>query len=309
MPRLTKQRPTKWPKWRCCGGTISLYRIINKPETKDPVLVLALAGWVDAAVVGTGAANHLAAESELVAEFDPDELFDYRANRPTLRFYDGKLEEETWIGLELRHKVIGDWDLLVLTGAEPDLKWKTLGDDLVELCDMFGVTRLITLGGVPAAAAHTRPPTVTSTTSDDSLVLEDDDVLTGTLIVPGGLVSTLTQAVTRAGIPAIGYWVQVPHYLGDRYHAGIIALLDKIAGQLGTAIPLDDLREQADAQRTRLDEVVASRPEAQAYVERLESAAGNEPMPSAEEIGAEVERFLRDTATDDDPFRTDFTED
>ena len=273
-----------------------LYDILERPELADPILVMALTGWVDAAAAGTRAAEALAAGGTTVADFDTDALLDYRANRPVLTFRNGRMDEAKWPALTITHVAREGLDLLVMTGAEPDFKWKELSADLVGLAGTFRVSRLVTLGAIPAQVPHTLPPPVLTTTSDPELLLEDDRPISGDLKVPGAAVSILTEALVAGGIPALGYWVQVPHYVRSPYHRGVLALLEKATGRLGISLDLEEIRLAADAQQTELDEAVRGRPEAEAYLQRLEAAGEGGDVPTADEIGAEVERFLREAS-------------
>jgi hypothetical protein len=274
----------------------------DEPRSADPVLLLALSGWVDAASVGTDAADHIAAGGDLLASFDRDALFDYRANRPVLSFRDGRLEDITWPALEVRRVRHDTVEVLVMSGNEPDFRWDALGTEVADLARGWQVRKLVTLGAVPAAYPHTLPPPVLTTASDDALVLNDDLQLSGTLVVPGAAVSILTEALIGAGIPSVGYWAQVPHYLSRPYHAGVLALVNRVAAQIGVTLPVDDLAVAASQQTADLDARLAANPEAQAFLSRLEDVAAAGSLPSADEIGAEVERFLRESG-DDNPFR------
>jgi hypothetical protein len=282
---------------------VTLFRLNERPDLHEPTLLLSLSGWVDAAGAGTDAADHVAGDAAVIAIFDPDALFDYRSNRPAIRFEDGTLQAVEWPRLDLRHTRVGDTDLLVLSGSEPDLAWRALTAELAGLAVSLEVARLITVGAVPAAVPHTRPPPVLTTSGAPDQLLDDDVVLGGVLEVPGAAVSILTAGLEEAGIPAVGYWAQVPHYVGRPYAPAVIALVEKVSRRLGTPIPLGTLSTDAAEQRDHIDRLVAARPETAAFVRRLEEAFVEGSVPSADEIGAEVERFLRETADeDDDPF-------
>jgi hypothetical protein len=119
---------------------MALYRLENTPDLESPVIVAALEGWVDAGAAGTTAAAQLADEGELVATFDADAIFDYRARRPTLDIIDGRPMTLAWPQLRLVAARIGGRDLLVLSGPEPDYRWRELSTDVVALARELGVT-------------------------------------------------------------------------------------------------------------------------------------------------------------------------
>ena len=285
---------------------MTLYQLQQDVRLEDPVMVLAMSGWVDAASVGTDAAGWLAEDGDVIATFDRDALFDYRSSRPVLHFEAGELSRIVWPRLEVVHSSIEGRDLIVVTGSEPDFRWMELGSEMLRLVGELGVQRLITLGAVPAQVPHTRPVRVVCTTSGPDLLLEGDDLLPDDLVVPGAAVSILRDHLSHAGISSVGYWVQVPHYLNQPFAAGVLALLDRVGRQLGVTVPVGSLSAEAEDQRKDIDAMLEDRADAREYVERLENMVEEKPpppdfeaLPSADEIGAEVERFLRRASEED----------
>ena len=252
---------------------MAIYEIQSDEPLAAPVLIQALSGWVDVGSAGTLAAARLAGDGELVATFDTDALFDYRSNRPVLDIYDASMKELAWPELTVRRASYGGRDLLVLTGTEPDLRWKDFASAVREVSLRLGVTQLISLGAVPAAIPHTVPTPVLATASDRSLLAVDIPVLAGAMRVPSAAVSVNDLYLSEAGIPTVGFWAQVPHYVAALYHAGAVALLRRTAEHLRIDIPIEDFEEEARNQRAQLDQIVDARPEAKAYVERLEQMA------------------------------------
>jgi proteasome assembly chaperone (PAC2) family protein len=280
---------------------MAIYEIESEESLAAPVLIQALSGWVDVGSAGTLAAARLAGDGDLVATFDTDALFDYRTNRPVLDIYDASMRELTWPDVTVRRSSFGGRDLLVLTGTEPDLRWKEFASAVRDISLRMGVTQLISLGAVPAAIPHTIPTPVLATASDRSLLAHDIPVLEGAMRVPSAAVSVIDMNLSEAGIPTVGFWAQVPHYVAALYHSGAVALLSRTAEHLGIEIPIEEYEEEARNQRSQLDQIVDARPDAKAYVERLEQMAADQVVPSGEEIASELERFLRET-TDPHPF-------
>jgi hypothetical protein len=197
---------------------VTLYRIAEHPPLASPTAVVAFDGWVDAGSASTTAANALAEGGEVVATFDNDLLFDYRSRRPVLEIVDGRPAELTWPELSLKRRRLGQCDLLVLTGHEPDYRWRALAEGVVELAKELGVVEWISLGAIPAAVPHTRSVPVLGTESKSGLL--KGDVMpgpVGLLRVPAALVSVLDMAVAAADIPALGYFAQIPHYVTGAY--------------------------------------------------------------------------------------------
>jgi hypothetical protein len=278
---------------------MTLYTITGEITPFEPVLIQALSGWVDAGAAGTDTAEVLAASGTVVAYFDPDALFDYRSNRPVLDFLDGEVQALEWPEITIRHVSREERDVLVLTGMEPDLRWQQFSSAVAEVAEHFGVTRLISVGAVPAAVPHTMDSPVMMTASRKDLLV-GQRVPEGLLRVPSAAVSVVDHHMAQRGFETVGFWAQVPHYVTEPFKPAVLSLVSRVAVHLGLDLALDDLRAEANQQRTRLDEIVASRPEAKAYVERLESMASAE-FGLGQELATEVERFLRDVGGDN-PF-------
>ena len=274
---------------------MSLYRLDEPGKLASPILVAAFDGWIDAGGASSVAAAHLANGGTAVATFDGDILFDYRARRPTLEIVDGRIAELTWPGLTLLHRRIDGRDLLVLTGAEPDFRWHELGAAVVELAKRLEVGLWISLGAIPAAVPHTRRVHVLGSASRPDLLRGDIQAgPAGILRVPAAAISTLEHAIGEAGIPAVGYYAQVPHYMSGPYPAAAIELVRAVGRHLGSDVPLGSLADEARTLRTRLDTATALEETTRTYVERLEAMVDEQRLPSGEDLISEIEDFLRD---------------
>jgi hypothetical protein len=274
---------------------VAFYELLAEPSLQAPVLVASLTGWVDAGGAGTAAATHIAEGGQLIARFDGDALYDFRSQRPVLDIVDGTMKEISWPELAIRHVSIGGRDVLVLGGNEPDSSWHAFADAVLDLSSRLGVVSSVCVGAIPAAVPHTRPTPVLATASRRDLLEPGDRLPEGLLRVPGSAVNLVEFTLGSRGIPSVGFWAQVPHYVAGPYPAAAVALTERVARHLGVTIPLDPLVEAARAQREQLDSLVAEQPETAGYIERLEQLLPQtENVPSGESIAAEIERFLRD---------------
>ncbi|HMC53376.1 MAG TPA: PAC2 family protein, partial [Acidimicrobiales bacterium] len=127
-------------------------------------------------------------------------------------------------------------------------------------------------------------------------------VVSGTIDVPAGAQAALELAFGEAGIPALGLWARVPHYVSAMtYPPAAAALVEGLAAVAGLAVDSAPLLAAADATRQQVDELISKSGEHEAMVRQLEAsldeAEGNPlqlgQMPSGDEIAAELERFLR----------------
>ena len=272
---------------------MSIYEIESDPgEMSAPVLIVSFQDWVDAGGAATRAVSHIAGDGEVYARFDGDELFDYRSHRPVLDIVDGSPKEFDWPELTIRRRRYGARDLLVLSGPEPDYHWREFAAGALEVALRAGVVQHVSLGAVPAAVPHTLPTPVMMTASTKELLNDADRVPEGLLRVPAAAVSLVEWTLSQSGIPAVGFWAQVPHYL-PQYPPAAIALIRRVESHLGINIGVGELEEERAVQRAQLDEMFSTRDEAKEFLEQLEQLAGQQPIPGADEIAAEVEKFLR----------------
>jgi PAC2 family protein len=274
---------------------VTRYRLDRPRDLAAPIVVAAFDSWIDAGDASSSAATHLAGDGRAIVDFDADALFDYRARRPTLEIHDGRLADLTWPGLTLRHRRVGNRSLLVLSGAEPDFRWREFAADVVDLARELDVALWISLGAIPAAVPHTRAVNVLGSTSRPGLLLGNvQPGPAGILRVPAAAISVLESSVSAAGIPACGYYAQVPHYISGPYPAATVALLTAVGRHVEADLVDAELLEEARQLRERLDQAAALEETTRTYVERLEAMVDEERLPSGDDLISEIEQFLRD---------------
>jgi hypothetical protein len=286
------------------------HRFVSEvPDLHEPVLIVMLSGWIDASAAAASAMS--AVETECGARplvvFDDDVFIDYRARRPMLELRNGVNTRLVWNSTQLQ---VGrdphGRDVLSLSGPEPDMAWHRFAAAVGELSGQFGVTRMVALGAYPFAAPHTRPPRL-SVTSPSSDALAGLPFRLNSVDVPAGMSAALEHELHDRGIPSLGIWAQVPHYVASMsYPAASAALLDGLATATGITIAADDLRREAELQRQRIDQLIEANEEHQAMVAQFErmydaadettdaSTTGGLELRSGDELAAEVERFLRE---------------
>jgi predicted ATP-grasp superfamily ATP-dependent carboligase len=296
-----------------------LYRLDSElPDLQRPVLVHALTGFIDAGSAGRLVRDHLLAtfEHRVLATFDVDRLLDYRSRRPPMIF-----EADHWESYEepslLLHGVTdaAGVTFLLLEGAEPDVAWERFIAAVQGLVERFDVRLSVGVHGIPMGVPHTRPSGVTAHATRPELVAGRDPWV-GTVQVPGSVGNLLEFRLGRAGHDAMGFAVHVPHYLAQAdYPEAAAALLENVAEATGLVLPTDPLRKAAQSTRAQIDEQVDESSEVAAVVRALEQQydayvaaqdrpdllAGRGGFPTADELGAELERFLADQPRHDGP--------
>ena len=282
-----------------------LVTVYQEPDLADPVLVIALDGWVDAGFGMRNAAEIMVDEDEddsaLVAGFDADLLVDHRARRPTMTVRDGRVDDIAWPHISLR--VVSDLDqreFLMLHGPEPDFRWRAFCAAVGDVVQRLGVVRTVTLGAYPAAVPHTRPVRLSATGTSQDLI-ERFGSPQGTLEVPAGISSALAKRFEADGLETVTVWAQVPHYAaGSPFPAAAAALFQGLRAVADLRFDTAPLIAEGLEVSRRLDSMIAQNSGHQRLLGRLESAydaaVGTQEaeIPSGDELAEELERFLRD---------------
>ncbi len=280
------------------------------PTLDEPVMVVMLTGWIDAS--GAAAAAMATVQEEWsvrpLATFDGDTFIDYRARRPTMELREGVNVRLVWSDIELHvGRDSAGHDVLTLSGPEPDSQWRRFADSVSTLAVELGVRRMVALGAYPFATPHTRDPRLSSS-SPSADVVDSVAYLKNSVDVPAGMGAVLEHAFTDKGVPSLGIWAQVPHYVSAMsYPAATLALLNGLHDVGGLVVDAAAIRQETIIQRQRLDQLVASNDEHRAMVSQLEELydqaqhqtdlLGTGGMPTGDELAAEFEQFLRDQDT------------
>jgi proteasome assembly chaperone (PAC2) family protein len=266
------------------------------------VLVAAFRGWNDGAQGASLAASFLAQawEARRFADIDPEEFFDFQATRPHVALEEGLTRRIDWPETAFYHASIPglERDAVLALGIEPNLRWRTFSEEVVELAQDLEVDLVVTLGALLADVPHTRPAPVTGSASDPKLV-EELGLASSRYEGPTGIVGVVHDACRRAELPSASLWAAVPHYASlAASPKAALALCLRLADLLGTEFDLADLERASAAYEAQVSEAVASDEETEAYVQQLEErrdALGEElDMPSGETLAAELTRFLRE---------------
>lgn len=288
------------------------------PQLQRPVLVQALDGFVDAGNATRLARGHLLSTltAERVATFDVDQLYDYRGRRPEMIFTTDHWE--SYRAPELVVDAVTDpagARFLLLSGPEPDVQWERFVTAMSMIVARLDVGLVVGLNAIPMGVPHTRPATVIAHGTPPSLVADYSNWL-GTVQVPGAAGHLMEFRLGSAGIPSMGFTVNVPHYLAHLdYPAAAAKLLTCVAGAASLTLPTDTLDFAAQTMSAEVDAQVAGSDQIASVVHTLEEqydemvagrsqslVADGGRLPTADELGAEFEKFLSqqdDSGSDD----------
>jgi predicted ATP-grasp superfamily ATP-dependent carboligase len=278
------------------------------PEaTGDLVMLYYLDGFIDAGAAGRLLTAHLLSslEHEQVATFDIDSLLDYRSRRPIMTF--AKDHWDDYDAPELGVSLLKDAEgtpFLLLAGLEPDREWETFTAAVLQLSADLGVRTSVSFHGIPMGVPHTRQLGVTAHATQPGLI-DGYRPMVDKLQVPGSAAALIEYRLGAAGRQAVGFAVHVPHYLAQAaYPAAATTLLESVQRATGLVLPADALREAAHRTNLEITRQVEGSAEVAEVVQALEQQydaftadrenllAGDEQVPTAEELGAEFERFL-----------------
>src|SRR3954465_4715682 len=271
---------------------------------RAPALVCAFKGWNDAGEAAAPALTFLGGSlgAERFAVIDPEEFVDFQSTRPTVRLIDGHTRAiggpdfEVWAARVPR----APRDLVLLSGPEPAMRWRTFCRSVIDLAEALGVQMVVTLGALLADVPHSRPVGVTGFASDAGLV-ERLGLERTNYEGPTGIVGVLHDACGQAGMPSASLWAAVPHYVAVAPNPkGALALLRRREGPGGVTAHAQELEDAAGDYERQVTRAVELDPDVQAFVERLERAADEEnarpdpgSLPSGDVLAREFQRFLR----------------
>ncbi|MFN2626518.1 MAG: proteasome assembly chaperone family protein [Mycobacteriales bacterium] len=278
------------------------------PDLGSPVLIHALDGFIDAGSARRLAREHLLASGspQRVATFDADLLYDYRARRPPMLFVEDHWE--SYDGPDLVLQSLTDatgTPYLLLSGPEPDVYWERFVEAMRLIAERLNVRLTIGLNAIPMAVPHTRSVGVIAHGSRRELVTGFDPWI-ATVQVPGSASHVMEYRFGQAGNDAVGFAVHVPHYLSQMdYPAAAEVLLQSVSRVSGLVLPTAELATAAAETRRLVDEQIEGNADVAAVVRSLEeqydafvASRGDllvgdaTRLPTADELGAELERFL-----------------
>jgi proteasome assembly chaperone (PAC2) family protein len=285
-------------------------KIHVKPEkVRRPVLIVAFAGWNDAAEAATTAARYLAAgfHAGKFAEIDSEDFYHFGLQRPNVRFKAGSTTERevVWPSTEFSIAQSPDLprDVVVGVAPEPHLRWKTYCDAVLRLAAACNATLVLTLGALLAEVAHTKPIRLVGGASDPELAAVLG-IRPTKYEGPTGIVGVLNTVCRDRGMPTASLWANVPHYIsGIENPRATLALVRRVLSLLGVTLDVGDLEEAGRQFDQNLAEIVAQNAKVRGYLTRLEArkdddeearpAEATSDLPPASQLVEEIEQFLR----------------
>ncbi|MEK7216771.1 MAG: PAC2 family protein [Chloroflexota bacterium] len=286
-------------------------RYLERPEgLRNPILIYAFDGWADASEVATWTARYLVRQWKATkfAEIDSEDFYVFTEQRPKMRWGEDRKRFVEWPANEFYyHRVpVLDRDFIILAGSEPQLRWKSFAQCVIQVISELQVSVVLALGGVLAAVPHTQPPRLSGTATDELFRerLHPLEVNSSRYEGPTGILGVLNTTLDRKGVPTASLWGSVPHYLAARPNMRVAqAMLRKLDQMLDVRIDMGRGDRQAVLFDGQVSQLVAGNAEVQAYVRKLEEEHGRtgetapEPpgeLPSGEAVIRDLEDFFRE---------------
>ena len=277
----------------------------SRPDgLRAPAIICAFSGWNDAGDAASAALTFIGESlgAERFARIDPEDFYDFQSTRPQVSFGDGGKREITWPGIEIFAARVprAPRDLILVQGPEPSMRWRSFSQLIIDLAEALGTQLVVTMGALLADVPHSHPVSITGLASDDALV-DKISLAETTYEGPTGIVGVLHTACCDAGLPSASLWASVPHYVAAAPNPkAALALVRKIESLVAVSVDATDLENATGDYERQVSRAVQSDPEVQAFVERLEEAAGQDTasfapgdLPSGDTIASEFQRFLR----------------
>ena len=269
-------------------------------------MIVAFRGWNDGGQGASLAGGYLAKtwDADRFAGIEPENFFDFQATRPHVSLVEGLTRRIDWPDNAFYHAPVPglDRDAVLLLGIEPNLRWRTFSELVVELARELGIEMLITLGSLLADVPHTRPSPVTGAATDPKL-MEEMGLEPSRYEGPTGIVGILHDAARRDKLPSVSLWAAVPHYVSlAPSPRAALALCQRLGELIGAPVDTAELEEAVEAYNEQVSEAVAADAETQAYVEELEQRSDvlEQHIPSGDSLAAELTRFLRERDEEND---------
>jgi len=279
----------------------------RRPELERPILIAGFTGWNDAADAASVAVDTLlnSWQARRFGAFDGEEFFDFQATRPQIKLVDGVTRTVEWpenvlSATESSLEAAGGRGAILLTGPEPNFRWRSFSAAVVELAKELNVEMVVTMGALLADVPHSRPVSVAANSQDSALV-ESLGLSASRYEGPTGITGVLHRICAEGGLPSVSFWASVPHYLPAVPSApAALALLDKLSTLIGTSVDTSDLKHTAETYQEQVSVAVSQDSDLSSYVQMLEDRfdsqanQGARDLPTGDDLAQELEGFLRE---------------
>jgi proteasome assembly chaperone (PAC2) family protein len=264
----------------------------------EPVVICAFAGWNDGGEGATLAIRTLREQwgARRFATIDPEEFYDFQVHRPTVRVVDGETRRIDWPRNEFAWARVGEQDVVLFSGVEPNVRWRTYCEQILQVCGELGARVLVTLGAFLADVPHTTAAPASASSPDPAWAARTD-IVPARYEGPTGIVGVLNDLATRAGVPSVSVWGASPHYLPQTTNPKVaLALMERLRDLLELEVDTGAIELASRGWERQVNEAIDEDGNLGDYVQRLEAAVDDDDaeVPSGEDLAEELERYLRE---------------
>lgn len=273
--------------------------IYSLPALRDPILIAAFQGWNDAGEAASKAAEHLLSlwPSQLIAEVESEDFYDYQVNRPQIFLDEDGERELSWPTTTIHAVTVPEYDrdLLIVTGVEPSMRWRSFVGEILSIGEDLNISLVVSLGSLLADVPHTRPIPVTLSAANSALARKFQ-VEMSRYEGPTGILGAIQDACNARDIDSVSLWAAIPHYVSaPPCPKATLALINHLEDLLQFNIDEGELPDDARAWELGATQITEEDSEISEYVQSLEESkdAAELPEASGESIAREFERYLR----------------
>lgn len=211
------------------------------PQTENGILVAAFAGWNDAGESATKAVQFLSHQIGAVpfATIDPEEFYVFTDTRPRVRLIDGTQRELQWPTNQFlvqpgSPKASQRRSIITLAGVEPNLKWRTFANVILEVVQRCNVREVVLLGALVAPVPHTRAVPLTGYTTNPTRQerLQKIDAHPSHYEGPTGILGVLNNDYQEQKINCTSLWAAAPSYLSANPNWKVTTALLRATNQI-----------------------------------------------------------------------------
>ncbi|WP_134323328.1 PAC2 family protein [Cumulibacter soli] len=267
------------------------------PDLVDPTMICAFSGWNDAGEAATTTVEHLALtwDARAYTSIDPEDYYDFQVNRPHVALVNGVSRHIVWgtVRVSIARMPVSGRDVVLLSGPEPNLRWKTFCEEFLEIARDLGVERIVLLGGMSTDTHYERPVPVTGSAWDPRSAAQYR-LAQSSYEGPTGITGVLHDAAVRVGIPTVSFWAGTPYYVtAPTWTPATVALLRRLEDVLEEPISVESLEQQAAAAISVVRTLVDQDPSIREQLDALAVEEDHVDEDAAEQLAADFERYLR----------------
>ena len=275
-------------------------------KTKLPTMVVAFAGWPDAAEAATRAVRYMVRKltDTKIAEIDPEEYYDFTVNRPQTRINRKKERILKWPSNEF-YQFIPEADpdngILLYVGTEPNLKWRTFSNTILSVAQEHQVELIISLGSLLDAVPHTRDIRISGRASNKELNKKARwlGIKSSGYQGPTGIHTVFSEECHKLNIPHANIWSHCPHYVQTSPNPlASYALIERLKSLVDVDIDMRELSLASEIFQEEISVAISKQPDVKSYVSKLEAKYDENvisipDMPTGTDMVKEIEDFLR----------------